>query len=234
MQKFIKIVSVAVGLMCMATSGHAAVIVDAAVECDGPGAGWTWNAHPHNWFTAVSGSLVNDAVGCTDNPSTTRLLVPNQGTWAAHVNNARFSHSDVSGGTATLKAGHYSLFFAISDFDSNFPSLDFEFAGISLTPENCVSCPAPSANSWELWNISLDVPTNDENIGNVLSFKMQVGGANMAIDGVGDLSGLGSGFIVSYSEPAPVPANNVWALLALTMMLLATGWYFRPLGLRRF
>ena len=34
--------------------------------------------------------------------------------------------------------------------------------------------------------------------------------------------------------PVPVPVNNVWALLLLTLMVLATGWYFRPARLRRF
>jgi len=33
--------------------------------------------------------------------------------------------------------------------------------------------------------------------------------------------------------PLSVPVNNVWALLLLTLMLLATGWYFRPASVRR-
>ena len=33
---------------------------------------------------------------------------------------------------------------------------------------------------------------------------------------------------------APVPVNNPIALLLLTLMLLATGWYFRPAVMRRF
>ena len=33
--------------------------------------------------------------------------------------------------------------------------------------------------------------------------------------------------------PVAVPVNNVWALLVLTLMLLATGWYFRPASVRR-
>jgi hypothetical protein len=32
----------------------------------------------------------------------------------------------------------------------------------------------------------------------------------------------------------PVPVNTTWALLLLTLMLLATGWYFRPAAMRRF
>jgi hypothetical protein len=35
-------------------------------------------------------------------------------------------------------------------------------------------------------------------------------------------------------QPVPVPANSLWSLLLLTLMLLATGWYFRPAGMRRF
>jgi hypothetical protein len=34
--------------------------------------------------------------------------------------------------------------------------------------------------------------------------------------------------------PVAVPVNNVWALLMLTLMMLATGWYFRPAHLRRY
>lgn len=33
--------------------------------------------------------------------------------------------------------------------------------------------------------------------------------------------------------PAPVPVNDKLALLLLTLMLLATGWYFRPISLRK-
>ena len=33
--------------------------------------------------------------------------------------------------------------------------------------------------------------------------------------------------------PVAVPVNNFWALLMLTLMLLATGWYFRPASMRR-
>jgi hypothetical protein len=35
-------------------------------------------------------------------------------------------------------------------------------------------------------------------------------------------------------EPLPVPVNDKLALLLLTLMLLATGWYFRPAGTRKF
>jgi len=28
--------------------------------------------------------------------------------------------------------------------------------------------------------------------------------------------------------PVPVPVNNNWVLLIRTLMLLTTGWYFRP------
>lgn len=35
-------------------------------------------------------------------------------------------------------------------------------------------------------------------------------------------------------ELIPVPVNNAVALLLLTLMLLATGWYFRPAAMRRF
>ncbi len=35
-------------------------------------------------------------------------------------------------------------------------------------------------------------------------------------------------------QPVPVPVNNPWALLLLTLMLLGTGWYFRPAAMRRF
>ena len=35
-------------------------------------------------------------------------------------------------------------------------------------------------------------------------------------------------------QPVPVPANSTWALLLLTLMLLATGLYFRPAAMRRF
>jgi len=34
--------------------------------------------------------------------------------------------------------------------------------------------------------------------------------------------------------PLPVPVNDKLALLLLTLMLLATGWYFRPAGTRKF
>jgi hypothetical protein len=34
--------------------------------------------------------------------------------------------------------------------------------------------------------------------------------------------------------PIPVPVNDKLALLLLTLMLLATGWYFRPAGTRKF
>jgi len=35
-------------------------------------------------------------------------------------------------------------------------------------------------------------------------------------------------------EVIGIPVNNVWALLLLTLTLLATGWYFRPARVRRF
>ncbi len=34
--------------------------------------------------------------------------------------------------------------------------------------------------------------------------------------------------------PVPVPASNAWALVMLTLMLLFTGWYFRPAVMRKF
>jgi hypothetical protein len=30
------------------------------------------------------------------------------------------------------------------------------------------------------------------------------------------------------SEPQAIPVNNPWAILLLTLMVLALGWYFRP------
>ena len=32
----------------------------------------------------------------------------------------------------------------------------------------------------------------------------------------------------------PIPTSNTWALILLTLMLLATGWYFRPAAMRKF
>jgi hypothetical protein len=36
------------------------------------------------------------------------------------------------------------------------------------------------------------------------------------------------------TEPVAIPTNNALALFMLTLMMLITGWYFRPPGLRRF
>ena len=41
--------------------------------------------------------------------------------------------------------------------------------------------------------------------------------------------------IIEPIEPiVPVPASNAWTLVLLTLILLATGWYFRLAGVRRF
>ncbi|MNC97892.1 hypothetical protein D3C83_156950 [compost metagenome] len=37
---------------------------------------------------------------------------------------------------------------------------------------------------------------------------------------------------VPTGESIPVPVNNAWALALMTLMMLALGWYFRPVEVR--
>jgi len=92
-----------------------------------------------------------------------------------------------------------------------------DFAGLTEADAIASSTLAPADGTWALWTYTWNVGAGNTNLGNDLSFSITgTGGAlgvgNGALDGVGALSGDGSGFLVDF-EPIPEPSSLVLGLV---------------------
>lgn len=202
------IVPVILCLIYTATAEATLIIVDSAVEVNQNG--WLSAGGWHNDGSVVPGTSFSGV------PFLTPAV--QEGTSAAHMNNTpAVSNADVSGGADTLQAGAYTVYFSMGNYNNAaFPTVlasAIIFAGLSGSAASSSSTVAPAAGDWELWTLTWDVLDGNPNIGNPLSFSLgtTVTG-NAAFDGVGGLSGLGSGFLVEV-EIASVPLPGTLALL---------------------
>jgi len=212
----------AVGLLCSAQVASAAIIVDTPVELTNTD--WV-NPNANPWF---------DVTGTDGGTFDGSGLFPGglqEGVTAIHSSNVEptFTNADVSGGSATLQQGTYTIYFAVgtfggfdfnySDADGN-PTVDLIFAGLSGADASSSSTTTPADAEWGLWSYTWNVSGTDPNLGSVLNFSL-TGldgsivdlpgglGVNAAFDGVGGLSQLGEGFLVDF---VPIPEPSTLAL----------------------
>lgn len=196
-------------ILALSFNAQADLILDVAFEQNQNGL-----VSDGGWYTT---SQQSGYFGGTNNP---------EGGTIAHVTNFgdEIYSADLSGGDLTIEEGIYSIFFSAGNWNNEgFLDLDITFAGMSQSIATSQSNATPSSGEWELWSFTWEVLDGSQYIGNALSFKaLSVGSSsnNSAIDGVGHLSQLGDGFLVTHtvtevSEP-PMVALFGLSLLALS------------------
>ena len=187
----------AVGMFAGAAPG--AIIVDSAVEGQGP-----WIHSSPSYWVNYGGSYIAPAV--------------QDGSVHAYMSTGSTVTSPAFG--PTLQTGRYTVEFARGDYNNDAgvsPASDFsfDFAGLTLAESAWSSTPAPPAGGWALWKIAWDVAAGNPNLGNPLDFTIsKSGGYAAAFDGVGSLSGNGTGFLVDLSPTPPPPPPIVNGLMA--------------------
>ncbi|MGA9572538.1 MAG: hypothetical protein WBS20_01180, partial [Lysobacterales bacterium] len=136
--------------------------------------------------------------------------------------------------------------------DASYPALAYvggEVQTGTLTPpplvngDTWVTLEGLEAQASESWTITarftVDVPTLQSSPGNadcdLLDGEQGTGFFNYVEGSATDIDFSDNEACVPYLLPSvAVPSNNPLALFLLTMLLLATGWYFRPAAMRRF
>lgn len=188
-------------MLALSFNANAALILDTAVE-----QGQSGFISDGGWYTTAQQSSY---YGGAANP---------EGDNIAHVTNygQEISSNDLSGGTLTIQEGIYSIFFGVGNWSNEgFLNLDITFAGMNQSIATSYSAATPGSGQWELWNFTWEVAQGSQYIGNVLSFTaLSVGNSvnNSAIDGVGHLSQMGDGFLVSHTAVSEPPMSLLFAI----------------------
>jgi hypothetical protein len=190
-----------------AGSVNATIIVDSVVES---GSDWVAPGGFPN-FNVIS-PLNQDG----NPPARMRSDIAGQNTVSLPSSSAAFS------GRA-LGAGTYTLEFAMGDYSNqafpaarvvNFGPLQWRWN--DLTDASSATTPVPPNGGWELWTITFDVGLGDSRIGQPLDFQFvqtSGGGLTMSVlDGVGNLSPNGTGFLVDFAS-IPEPSTVMLMLL---------------------
>jgi len=199
-----------------------AVIIDVPVESSDPQVWSTTNVIDWHHDGSVAGAAAPE-VDFSGVGFFTGGVATQEGGTAAHLNpanNTSVTIADLSqGGGATLEAGTYTLQFAVGNYNnSGFPTIGFEFAGIT-TPTSSTT-PAPASGGWGLYELVYTVNPGDAAIGNNLNFGLNVTGAgNASLDGVGDLSNSGTGFVVDFVA-IPEPSTTLLGFLGAFGLML--------------
>ncbi|MDM7859831.1 hypothetical protein QTP81_04355 [Alteromonas sp. ASW11-36] len=201
-------------LLAVPSLASAGLIVDLAVEAEGPGSGLNGWISDGGWYS-YPGSA---------EPFFGEIK---EGNWITHSNNNGVRNSDVSQGAHTLQQGLYTIYFAAGNYNNvpfAFQSFNLFFAGMSVADAIQATSVTPALGGWELWSFTWSVGADNVNIGNALSFSISAAnypgsGANAAIDGVGNLMRAGNGFLVDYSA-ANVSEPAIAPLLALSILLM--------------
>lgn len=179
----------------MVSIAPAAVIVDSLVESSN---GWTSTDGFANW---------------------TGYITPTrqEGTHAAFFTSPAPTVKTVSSPAlgGVLEWGTYTISFAMGNLNNaGFPSVNVNFAGLTLADASSATVPVPPLGGWSLYSITWDVQPGNVNTGNPLAFTMIASTPpsswNGVLDGVGDLSDKGNGFLVDFT---PIPEPSIVAML---------------------
>jgi len=175
---------IAAVVLLLAGRAPAVNIVDSLVEDTSVGGSWSGTSWTVGW---------------------PQYLLPQTQEGAGHYH---VNHTQTAGhgqfGSLTLQQGRYTLEFGIGNYNnSGFPTYAIDFAGLTLSDAYFVSTPTPPSGGWVLWTAVFDVASGNPNLGNALDFSIAGSGsvAAGALDGVGSLSGNGTGFLVDLGAP---------------------------------
>jgi hypothetical protein len=205
----LKIVSGLCVLALLSGNAQSATIVDAAFE---PGVNGL-NSNGGWYSTAQQSGFYSRGA----NP---------EGAYISHSNaNNRVWSDDISNGQHVIGEGEYTISFVAGNWNnSGFSNFDISFAGMGEAIATSKNRQLPGLGQWALWSFTWEVDEGSSFIGNALSFNAQVISAgNSAIDGVGNYSDLGNGFLVDYTASeaaviAEVSEPMVFSFLGLGML----------------
>jgi len=123
-----------------------------------------------------------------------------------------------------LQPGIYSVEFAVGDYDNYpFPVVNAVLSNVNLADAYASFTPTPVPGTWKRWKVVWDIRSNNPNVGGPLSFALGLTGpvvANLAFDGVGNLSPNGNGVLISYAPPFQCDIDDVIGFSAGELLML--------------
>ena len=180
------------GIALSAATTDASIIIDSAIESAN---GWTTSSQWSPGLTLLSPNESTEIITLPDSVSTT-------------ITSPLFA--------ATIAAGTYTAQFAVGNDGAGLPLL-FGFGWTGPAATNTIT-PVPTAGTWAFWTATYVVPQGDPRIGNQIQFSGDIisFGGDGAFDGVGGLSGSGSGFVVDFVAAVPEPSEAAILMFGLT------------------